>query len=267
MTSTPTAEPMHKIGELADATGVTVRTLHYYEEIGLLVPSDRTSAGHRLYGATEVERLYRICFLRQLGIPLDGVRTSLERSGEELAEVIIDHLANVDARLAAEKRLRARLARLVGTLGAGSEPTTEILDVLEDMSMLDSTVNRPIASLVYQDVAAAFEHLTRVFGLGPGELTRDPDGNVVHGEVEVGSGAVWLHPESPDFELASPASRGGSTGSMVVLVDDVDAHHKFAAAQGASVRYGPVDQPYGYRECGAVDREGHLWSFIKPLED
>jgi uncharacterized glyoxalase superfamily protein PhnB len=90
---------------------------------------------------------------------------------------------------------------------------------------------------------------------------------VVHGEVEVGSGAVWLHPESPDFELASPASRGGSTGSMVVLVDDVDAHHKFAAAQGASVRYGPVDQPYGYREYGALDSEGHLWSFMKPLED
>jgi hypothetical protein len=58
-----------KVGELAAATGLTVRTLHYYEEVGLLVASGRTEAGHRLYDDAEVERLYRICLLRHLGLP------------------------------------------------------------------------------------------------------------------------------------------------------------------------------------------------------
>ena len=118
---------MHKIGELAETSGVTVRTLHYYEEIGLLMPTARTDAGHRLYGPNEVERLYRICLLKQLGMPLDGVRASLADDGEEIGTVIRDHLAELDARLEAENRLRARLARLVGTVSAGSEPTTEKL--------------------------------------------------------------------------------------------------------------------------------------------
>lgn len=262
------AAPEKKIGELADATGVTVRTLRYYEEIGLLVPSGRTDAGHRLYGAPEVERLYRIRLLRQLGLPLDGVRASLDGAGggDGLGEVITAHLHEIDARLEAENRLRARLARLVADVASGSASTTEILDVLEDMSMLDNNINKPIASLVYADIAGAFEFLTEGFGLGPGELTRDPEGTIVHGELEIGTGTVWLHPETEGFGLASPATLGGSSASMVVLVDDVDAHHARAAAHGATVSYEPVDQPYGYREYGVFDGEGHLWSFMKQLD-
>lgn len=265
MTSTATQEPQHKIGELADASGVTVRTLRYYEEIGLLTPSSRTAAGHRLYGQEAVERLYRICFLRQLGMPLDGVRRSLAGEVGATAEALHAHLAEVDRRLATENRLRARLARLVGTVDAGSSPT-EIINVLEDMNMLNSTVNRPIATLVCVDIPRAVEFLTTVFGLGPGDTTTIPDGTVVHGEVEVGSGTVWLHPESPDFDLAAPSTHGHATATMVVLVDDVDAHHAHAASMGAQVRYPPIDQPYGYREYGVVDTEGHLWSFMKPLD-
>ncbi|MEM9037098.1 MAG: MerR family transcriptional regulator [Actinomycetota bacterium] len=261
------ASPLTRIGELADATGVTVRTLRYYEEIGLLTPAGRTDAGHRLYGAAEVERLYRICLLRQLGLPLDGVRASLEDDGVGLGDVITDHLRTLDARLAAENRLRARLARLVGALSVDPQPTDELIDVLEDMHMLDTNLDRPIASLVYADLDAAYEFLTTAFGLGPGELFRDGDGNVVHGEIDVGGGTIWLHPESARWGLASPATLGGSASSMVVLVDDVDAHHAHAASSGAEIRYAPVDQDYGYREYGVVDSEGHLWSFMKALGD
>jgi len=51
-----------------------------------------------------------------------------------------------------------------------------------------------------------------------------------------------------------------------VLVDDVDAHHEQAVEAGAGVMYAPVDQPYGYREYSARDLDGHLWSFMKPLD-
>ena len=54
-----------RVGELATATGLTVRTLHYYEEIGLLKASGRSDAGrHRIYADSDVQRLYRICLLR-----------------------------------------------------------------------------------------------------------------------------------------------------------------------------------------------------------
>ncbi len=155
--------------------------------------------------------------------------------------------------------------KLVGTLESNEDTTGDLLSVLEDMTMLETTLNRRIAILVYADIEAAFNYLTSVFGFGPGELTRDPEGNVVHGEIQVGDGECWLHTESEPFGLKSPNHLGGATGTMAVMVDDVDAHYRFSSGEGATIRYEPVDQPYGYREYSAVDLEGHLWSFMKPL--
>ena len=260
-----TQGPTHRIGELAEASGLSVRALRHYEEIGLLVPAQRSEAGHRLYGTGEVERLYRICSLRQLGLPLDGIRRSLADDGVELQSTITDHLADLDRRLAMENRLRAKLAHLVANFEPGGAHGQAVIDVLEDMSMLDTLIDRPIATLVYRDICAAFDHLTGVLGLGPGELTTTPEGDIVHGEIEVGSGTVWLHPESSDYGLSSPDTLGPATATMVVIVDDVDEHHRAAVERGAVVTYPPVDQPYGYREYAAADSEGHLWSFMKPL--
>ena len=119
--------------------------------------------------------------------------------------------------------------------------------------MLETTLNRRIAILVYEDLEAAFEYLIRVFGFGPGELMRDPDGNVVHAEIHAGDGEFWLHMESEPFGLRSPKHLGGASGTMAVMVDDVDAHHRYSSEQGATIRYEPVDQAYGYREYGAID--------------
>ena len=132
--------------------------------------------------------------------------------------------------------------------------------------MLDTTVQRRIAVLVYRDLETAFDYLIRVFGLGPGELTRDAEGTVVHGELQAGDGVVWLHPEQPEFGLSSPGTLGATTAGMAVMVDDVDAHFRHAREQGAPIDYEPVDQPYGYREYTARDSEGGLWSFMKPLD-
>src|SRR5215203_936261 len=70
--------PPYKVGELARQAGVSVRTLHHYEDIGLLVPGERTDSGHRLYDAHDVERLARILALVGLGLSLDEVRRSLD---------------------------------------------------------------------------------------------------------------------------------------------------------------------------------------------
>lgn len=253
---------------------MTIRTLHYYEEIGLITPAARTESGHRLYGPDAVKQLYKISLLRQLGLSLNAIRDSLEAEHTDddggtvdLRSLMTEHLSAVDTRLAAENRLRGRLVKFVGTLESTEDTIGDLLSVLEDMTMLETTVDRRIAILVYEDIEAAYNYLIEVFGFGPGELTRDPKGNAIHGEIQAGDGEFWLHTESEEFGLEAPKNLGGASGTMAVMVDDVDAHHRFAVEHGATIRYEPIDQPYGFREYGAIDIGGHLWSFMKPLDE
>lgn len=255
------------MGEVAAATGLTVRTLHYYEEIALLVPSGRSEAGHRLYSTADVERLYRVGLLRRLGFPLAEVGRILDDPTWSLHAAMSRHLKALDEREQAIVRLRSRLAELLATIGEGNHSGTDrLLDVMEEMTMLDTTVQRRISYLVYADLENAYEYLVRVFGLGPGHLTRDANGRIVHGELQAGDGVIWLHPERPQSGLASPRTAGAATAGTAVMVDDVDAHFRHVVEQGAVIDYEPVDQPYGYREYSCRDSEGGLWSFMKPLD-
>ena len=61
---------MKTVKQVATLTGVSVRTLHYYDELGLLTPSEVTAAGYRLYGDDKLERLQQILFFRELDFPL-----------------------------------------------------------------------------------------------------------------------------------------------------------------------------------------------------
>ncbi len=255
------ADRDRKIGDVAEATGLTVRTLHHYEAIGLLVASGRTASGHRLYSPTDIERLYRICLLRRLGLPLGDIASVLDDPDWDLRTALTRHREDLERRMAAEAQLRTHLVRM-----QSAGPSTEdLLTVLEEMTMLDTTVRKRIGILVYEDLEAMHDFVVRVFGLGPGEITRTDDGTVVHVELEAGDGVLWLHPETDAFGLASPRRLGSATATTAVMVDDVDAHHRHAVAEGADVVYEPVDQPYGYREYSARDPEGGFWSFMKPL--
>lgn len=254
-----------RVGELAAATGVTVRTLHHYDEIGLLVPSGRSSAGHRLYSQADVERLYRITLLQRLGLSLSEIANALDPSEPNLAPVLDRHLRTLDERLSAGARIRNRLSLLVDRSPTQTHlSTNDLIEVMEDIAMFESNVKSRISILVFRDLEASSEYLSRVFGLEPVSIDRDPSGNPVHAALQAGDGVIWLHPESPEFGLASPRSVGASTATMAIMVDDVDAHHAHAVANGADVVYPPVDQPYGYREYSARDLEGGLWSFMKP---
>ena len=84
-------------------------------------------------------------------------------------------------------------------------------------------------------------------------------------EVVAGDDAIWLHRVTPEHELASPHSMTAQTGGLVVRVDDVDAHYEQARAAGAHIDQEPTDQPYGQREYGVRDPEGHRWWFATSL--
>jgi DNA-binding transcriptional MerR regulator len=89
------------VGELSAVTGVTVRTLHHYDRISLLVPTARSQAGYRLYAAADLDRLHRILFYRELGFTLEQIAELLDSAGDPAA-----HLRRQRAVLA------ARIARL-----------------------------------------------------------------------------------------------------------------------------------------------------------
>lgn len=267
MTTEADASEARRVGDIAAAAGLTVRTLHYYEEIGLLVPSARSDAGHRLYGDADVERLYRICLLRSLGLPLAEIGRALDDPDWDLRSGITEHLRQLERRINRESRLRGRLNQFLWSIDKQSrDHTAALVQIIEEMNMLETAVHHRISTLVYADLKGAHDYLVRVFGLGPGELTRDDEGRVIHAELQAGDGVVWLHKESEEFGLSSPRSIGVTTSSTAVLVDDVDAHFEHARDGGAEIIYEPVDQAYGYREYSARDLEGHLWSFMTPID-
>jgi MerR family transcriptional regulator, thiopeptide resistance regulator len=259
------SEPRWRIGQISARTGLTARTLRYYEELGLLMPSGRLVGGHRVYASDDLRRLYRISLLRQLGLPLSDIARELDDSSRDLSDTLGRHIGQVDQRLAALGRHRERMITVRDSLAAGSPSDEELLDILREMAEIDHGLTQRLTLLVYDDIEAVHDHLVAVFGFGPGTITRDESGRVVHGELHVGDGVVWMHPPSVDYSLASPASLGASTHCMAVMVDDVDRHHERAVAAGANVVYPPREMDYGVREYGARDLEGGLWSFMTPL--
>jgi DNA-binding transcriptional MerR regulator len=73
-----TAAGSYSVGRMADLSGVTIRTLHHYDEIGLLSPCGRSDAGYRVYEDSDLERLQRILFYRELGFTLKEISTIID---------------------------------------------------------------------------------------------------------------------------------------------------------------------------------------------
>jgi MerR family transcriptional regulator, thiopeptide resistance regulator len=106
------------VGEVAQLSGVTVRTLHHYDELGLLSPTARTPAGYRIYSGAELVRLRRILFYRELGFPLDEIAAILTDPdvGDHLRHqhrLLRERIARLSAMVAAlEKEMEAQQMRI-----------------------------------------------------------------------------------------------------------------------------------------------------------
>ncbi len=121
----------YTVGELAKLTGLTVRTLHHYDEIGLCRPSERSAAGYRLYDEEDVLRLHQIVVLRQLGLPLDEISRALDEAPDRAALLRRHRTAlalqrgKLDAMLAA---VDAALHRLEGEATMTDTDVTKMFD-------------------------------------------------------------------------------------------------------------------------------------------
>ncbi|AOK29635.1 MULTISPECIES: MerR family transcriptional regulator [Burkholderia] len=127
-----------KIGELAKRSGLTVRTLHHYDAIGLLKPSARADNGYRLYNRDDVARLHQIQALRRFGLTLADVGTHLSQPGTPLTSIVERQIAMLDRQIAQAARLRERLAQLHCALADGRQPElADWLNTLELMTVYD----------------------------------------------------------------------------------------------------------------------------------
>lgn len=141
-----------KVGELAAATGVTVRALHHYDELGLLVPCERTGSGHRLYAEEDVRRLYRILALRRLGFPLDEIASLLDEGGLSLADTVRRHLERVERDLAHQRKLRQHLIHILDALDQSLEPSiNQFIDALEVMVMIETSLEDVLVPVPSKD--------------------------------------------------------------------------------------------------------------------
>jgi MerR family transcriptional regulator, thiopeptide resistance regulator len=128
-----------KIGELGQRTGLTVRALHHYDDIGLLKPSLHTESGHRLYTVRDLARLQQIVSLRQLGFSLEQIRECLQRHDFSPLEVIGMHAARLREQIERQQRLCERLDVIAAHLrAAGDVSADEFLSTIEGMTMIES---------------------------------------------------------------------------------------------------------------------------------
>ena len=115
----------YTVQQLARLAGVSVRTLHHYDHIGLLKPSARTASGYRQYGETDLLRLQQILFFKELDFPLADIQAILDDPGFDQVKALRDHRRLLQAKA-------DRLGRLLNTIEKTISKLTE-----DSMSMTD----------------------------------------------------------------------------------------------------------------------------------
>lgn len=127
-----------KVGDLARATGVSIRTLHYYEEIGLLAPTHRTASGHRLYAPADVARLQQIRSLQQIGLSLEQIADCLGRREFSPRRIVELQLQQVRQQIDAQRRLCRRLEALLKHLRSRANvPVEEFIKTVQEMTKME----------------------------------------------------------------------------------------------------------------------------------
>jgi len=149
-----------RIGELARETGLTIRTLHHYDQLGLLSPLSRTEGGHRCYTSGDVRRLHRIVALRSLGISLEEIGTLLDGEADP-AGLLRRQLDAVEQRIRKACDLRARLLDMLSNLGRNAEPSASQL-----VHLIEETVamNEPMTPEQFAQLREELQRQVRELG-------------------------------------------------------------------------------------------------------
>ena len=114
------------VGDVAKVTGLTVRTLHHYDEIGLVVPNGRSASGYRLYSDADLERLHRVCTYRDLGFTLDEIAKLLQDSEQtQVADQLRKQHAFVVEQMAHLQEVKTTIETMIEAESMSIQLTTE----------------------------------------------------------------------------------------------------------------------------------------------
>ncbi len=128
------------VNELAEISGVTVRTLHHYDEIGLLIPSERSDKGHRFYSKRELLRLQQILFYKELDMSLQEIREVLDAPDFDLVEALKDHKKKLEKRAEQMQKLLVTLEKTINKLNQNKMMTDK--ELYEGFSPEEAKNNR-----------------------------------------------------------------------------------------------------------------------------
>jgi DNA-binding transcriptional MerR regulator len=236
-----------KVGELAKRCGLTVRTLHHYDAIGLLTPSARSDSGYRLYNRDDIARLHQIQALRRFGLALADIGAVLANPGTHLSSIVDQQIRMLDSQIAQSTTLRERLAQLQGQLQRGEEPElADWLTTLEMMNMYDKYFTKeeqkrfPLLSTAENSTVAEWAELVqsvreamemKVPPQSPGAQTlakrwmtmlmRDS-----HGDPRLLAKLNMMH-----FNEPAAQAQTGITLDMISFIQQANAESKFAVYQ------------------------------------
>ncbi len=115
----------YTVGQVAEIAHVSVRTLHHYDEIGLLTPSRRSEAGYRLYTDEDLARLQRVLLYRELDFSLDEIAQVLAATDSDPLDALVAQRELVAAKIAHDKRLLALIDKTIAAMKGGFLLTKE----------------------------------------------------------------------------------------------------------------------------------------------
>lgn len=141
---------MKTIRQVAELSGVSVRTLHYYDEIGLLAPAAVTGAGYRLYDAAALARLQQILFFRELDFPLADIRRILDDPAFDRRKAMAGHRALLQLKL---ERLQRLIGLVDGILDGNITDSATKGETKVDFEAFDQTAIREARSRYAKEVA------------------------------------------------------------------------------------------------------------------
>ncbi|WP_344628239.1 MerR family transcriptional regulator [Kitasatospora arboriphila] len=266
-------DTLYSIGELARRTGLTVKTVRFYSDTGIVTPTDRTPAGYRRYTAEAAARLELVRTLRELGLDLPTIRRIVDRE-LSLPEVAAAHAEAVAARL---RVLRLRHALLTAVAERGLTPEeTDLMHQLARLSederrrLVDEFLDAVLGGLGTDPVLAGARR-----SMTP-ELPDDP------GAEQTRAWAEWAElSRDPDFraavrqtaeDFAADRARAGAPGprrDFVAAVRDLAAPAVAAGVDPASSAADPVVAALAAdyaRGCGRPDDTGLRRRLLLRLE-
>lgn len=121
--------------------------------------------------------------------------------------------------------------------------------------------------LIVRDAAAAIDFYKKAFNATERMRLEGPEGKIGHAEIVVEGSRVMMADEHPDMDVLGPQSRGGTTVSLLIYVEDVDARYDQAIEAGGKEIRPLTDQFYGDRSGTIEDPFGHSWSIATHIED